>query len=91
MTAMTNVAVPVDEWTLAYTASGSVTLGIQNRGSGDMLVRIGTTAATTDDAGAAADVLMPGETRSYPLINTDKVILRPLRATSGALAANLRV
>lgn len=90
MTTMATVAVPADEWTLAYTASGTITVGLCNRGSHDLLVRIGTGVATSDAADTAADVLHPGEVRTYPLVNTDKVLLRPLQAGVGAGRATLR-
>lgn len=91
MTTMSTVAAPAGEWTLAYTASGTITIGLHNRGTAVMLVRIGTTAATTDGADDPADALLPGETRSYPLVNTDKVIVRPSHDFAGAGKLTLRV
>lgn len=83
MTAMTNVAVPVDEWTLAHTAGADGSITVQNRAACDLLVRIGAAAATTDAADAAAEALNPGEFRVYVLASGDKLLLRPLRDVGG--------
>ena len=67
-----------DAWTLAYTAGGTVTLTMQNRSpGGDLLVRVGASTATSDAAGAGAEVLYPREVRSIPLSSGDKVHVRP--------------
>lgn len=67
-----------DAWTLAYTAAGTVTLYVQNRShSRDLLVRIGASTATSDSADAPADLMLPNESRAFPLVTGEKVHVRP--------------
>lgn len=75
-------------WTLAYTASGTVTLYVQNRSTSlDLLVRIGASTATSDSADAPADLMMPNEVRAFPLVSGEKVHVRPRGEVGAAQSA----
>ena len=86
MTAHTAVSAALDAWTLAYTASGAVTVALQHVGpQGELLVRIGSSATTGDAATAPAEYMFPREVRSFTLANGDKIYVRPV--VSAALAS----
>lgn len=87
--AMSTITVAADVWTAVYTAAGTVTIGLCNRMGHNMLIRVDATAATTDAATAAADVLHPGDYRTYPLISGDKVIARPDVSMPSGIALQL--
>ena len=48
-----------------------------------MLIRVDAAAPTSDAVGAAADLLAPGEQRSYLLISGDKIVGRMADAAAG--------
>ncbi len=74
-----------DEWTLAYTAAGTVTLNVQNRHPGtNLLIRVGASAAADDAPGSPAESVSSGDGRSIILAAGDKVYLR----SRGAAAAD---
>jgi len=86
MTAMTTTALPSGQWTLLYTASGDITITLQNQTPASSIkVRIGASAATTDALTSAADVVQPYEVRALTLANGDKVIAAPVQAIAGAV------
>lgn len=91
MASTTNVtAVAGAAWTLAYTAAGAVTIGVQNRHkNSEVLVRVGASAATGDSPDASALLLFPNEYRTLTLANGDKVFTRPLSADENAIVVVL--
>jgi hypothetical protein len=87
--AMTSVALAADAWTSILSASGTQTIGLQNIAGHTVLIRVDATATSGDAAAAPADVLNPGEYRTYAVIDGDKVFGRP--TTAGiATAVTLR-
>ncbi len=85
MASTTNVTAAAGAaWTLAYTASGTVTIGLQNRHTNsNVLVRVGASAAVGDSPDAAAMLLFPNEYRPLSIVSGDKVFVR---STSGESA-----
>lgn len=76
MSSTTKVAVPAGEWTVAYTASGTVSITIQNLSRAIALrMRIGTAVTTGDSLDDPYMLLNPGDRIGLALINTDKVLL----------------
>jgi hypothetical protein len=88
MTTTTAVSAAVDAWTLAYTASGAVTVVLQHVGPGqDLKVRIGASVTTGDALTSAAEFMYPREARSFTLANGDKIMVSPAQpSTSGGVA-----
>jgi hypothetical protein len=78
--AMTSVTLAADAWTSILAAAGTATIGLQNAAGHVVLIRIDASAASGDAATAPADSLAPGEYRTYPLLNGDKVFGRPTTA-----------
>lgn len=85
MATTTTVAVPAGEWTLAYTAAGTVTGVVQAAPGGiEVMMRIGSGVLVGDALTAAAEWITPGEARPVDLASGDKVFVRPVgeRATT---------
>ena len=83
--AMTSVTLAADAWTSILSASGPATVELQNAVGHTVLIRIDASALVGDAATAPADELAPGELRTYPLLDGDKVFGRP--TTAGIPAA----
>lgn len=65
-------------WTAVYTAAGTVTVYLQNRSpSLGLLVRVDASGTTGDSVDAAAELLMPNESRAFPIVSGDKIFARP--------------
>lgn len=86
MTAMTTTALPASAWTAIYTASGAVTITLQNQTPASAIrVRIDPSASIGDALTAAADIMQPFEVRSLTLATGDKVFGCPVQATPGSV------
>ena len=82
---MTSVTLAADAWTSILSASGPATVELQNTVGHTVPIRIDASALVGDAATAPADELAPGEYRSYPVLNGDKIFGRP--TTAGIAAA----
>jgi hypothetical protein len=94
---MTNIALATPpaggpNWTLIYTAAGTVTANVHKRTpDADVLVRLNGSAGTTGDSlNAAAEVLHPGVTLALSLASGDLVFAR-LANANAALQISGRV
>lgn len=90
---MTTTNCPAATWTLIYTASGAVTVSIQNQDAiSDVLIRIGTGVATSDSVAppAAADYLRPFDWRSYTLATGEKILACPVSTLQTPANVNVR-
>lgn len=84
MSTMTTTDVPAGEWTVIYTAAGTVTIAVQNQTpSSTLKIRVDASASTGDATTAPHDVLQPFQIVSYALASGDVVMACPTQATPG--------
>ena len=88
----TSLAAAAGEWTAVYTASGTVTLYLQNRSTSlGLLVRVNASGNVSDGLDEAAEVMNPGESRAFPVVSGDKVFARPNCAADNVTAQAVTV
>lgn len=77
MSSMTKVVAESGEWTLVYTAAGTVTVYLTNLSTHmGLKVRVGASASISDADDAPADFVEPLKRQAYPLVNGDKLLVQ---------------